>query len=179
MLPGTETCGSLKRQNRTALDVPCKRQHSFVSHIKRPPYLAPGVKTLALAEALMTTCQKWMRHPPPDSSPEKKSYTAMVQATTPQINGSETNQFIYRVYPMHLRASPSPRRSARAAWVIAISALAVRCAPERRAHPSAPTASAAPSAHPAETTSHPRPHVTMATTCNMTRMGQRLKHTRQ
>lgn len=55
---------SLKRQNRTALDVPCKRQHSFISHIKRPPYLALAVKTLALAEVLMTTCQKWMRHPP-------------------------------------------------------------------------------------------------------------------
>lgn len=48
-----------------------------------------------------------------------------------------------------------------------ISALAIRCAPERRAHPSASTS--APSAHPAETTSHPWPPRTNATTYNTKR----------
>lgn len=63
----------------------------------------------------------------------------------------------------NLRGSPRPRRSAPVERLIAISAcrLAIRCAPKRRAHSPAPT----PAAHPAKPTSHPWPHVTMATTC--------------
>ena len=51
MLPGTETCGSLKRQNRTALNVPCKRQHSFVSHIKTLALLGTGCQDSCLSRS--------------------------------------------------------------------------------------------------------------------------------